>query len=137
MSQLGAKIRDALHNQKKTQSWLANKVGVSDNAVTKWLKNGKISRANAKKVSDALGLSLDDLLSDAPGTSDSPSHQFVSLFGQLTEAQQGSLLLQLRKLVKENERVFDELQVKLGRRPVPAPVETAAPRGRRSAGTKS
>ncbi|HEY4355628.1 MAG TPA: helix-turn-helix transcriptional regulator [Acidobacteriaceae bacterium] len=47
----------------QTQAWLAEKCEVSENAVSKWIRTGKISRKNAIKASGALGISLDQLLS--------------------------------------------------------------------------
>lgn len=46
----------------KTQEWLAEKVGVSINAVSKWTRTGKISRDNAKLVAKALEVSVGTLL---------------------------------------------------------------------------
>lgn len=59
---VGNEITEALERLGKTQSWLAEAVGVSDTAVTKWIASGQISRANAAKVAHALGISLDQLL---------------------------------------------------------------------------
>lgn len=45
------------------QAWLAEKAGVSVNAVSKWTKSGKISRGNVARVAEVLGLSVDELVS--------------------------------------------------------------------------
>ena len=48
----------------KTQEWLAEKVGVSINAVSKWTRTGRISRDNAKLAAKALGVSVGALLQE-------------------------------------------------------------------------
>jgi transcriptional regulator with XRE-family HTH domain len=59
---LGKLIKARLKELKKTQGWLAEQVGVSNVAVTKWIKSGNLSRENLSKVADALKLSVDMLL---------------------------------------------------------------------------
>lgn len=59
-----AKIEAALARLDKPQTWLAEKLGVSDNAVSKWKQSGKISRAKAQEASKLLGINL---LSDDNG----------------------------------------------------------------------
>lgn len=73
MTPLGKIITRELARLGQTQSWLAEECEVSDNAVSKWIKTGKISRVNAGKVAAALGISMDQLLglvsaSDDPDT---------------------------------------------------------------------
>ena len=46
VSELGIYIKARLKFLRKTQMWLAEEMGVSNNAVTKWVKSGKISREN-------------------------------------------------------------------------------------------
>lgn len=55
-------IDAALTRLRKTQEWLAGELGLSNNAVTKWKQSGQISRANAERVSELLGIPLDRLL---------------------------------------------------------------------------
>jgi plasmid maintenance system antidote protein VapI len=62
MNEIGRLIKSRLAELRQTQDWLAEKVGVSNNAVTKWVKSGKISRDNAIKVARALQISVDVLL---------------------------------------------------------------------------
>ena len=50
----------------KTQAWLAEQVGVSTNAVSKWIKTGEISRENLKASADALEISVAQLLDQNP-----------------------------------------------------------------------
>lgn len=61
-NQLGKNIKMRLSELKKTQGWLAEKIDVSNVAVTKWIKTGKVSRENAAKVADALQTTIDKLL---------------------------------------------------------------------------
>lgn len=62
MSPLGKIIIRELDRMKRSQSWLAEELEVSENAVSKWIATGKISRANAEKLSPKIGVSLDQLL---------------------------------------------------------------------------
>lgn len=62
VSALGQVIDAALKRLGKNQSWLAEEVGVSDNAISKWKRTGQISRENAVAVADLLALDLDVLL---------------------------------------------------------------------------
>lgn len=66
MSPLGKVITSRLETLDHTQAWLAERVGVSENAVSKWIITGKISRANSIKVAAALHISLSELLSEHP-----------------------------------------------------------------------
>lgn len=61
LSLLGEVITSRLKLLKRTQGWLAEQVGVSNFAVTKWVKKGQITLDNAKKAAAALDLSLDEL----------------------------------------------------------------------------
>lgn len=66
---VGNLIKSGLSRMGKTQAWLAEEVGVSDNAVSKWIRTGQISRENIPKVARLLGLYPDELL---PGADPSP-----------------------------------------------------------------
>lgn len=55
-SALGFDIKEALARKERTQSWLAEQLGVSDNAVSKWIKTGSISRANLIRLVKILDL---------------------------------------------------------------------------------
>lgn len=59
----GTVIAGRLDQLGKTQTWLANECGVSNNAVTKWIRTGHISRANALRVAEVLSLKIEELLS--------------------------------------------------------------------------
>ncbi|MGK5049486.1 LexA family protein [Janthinobacterium sp. GB4P2] len=62
MNALGQTIKSRLSALRKTQGWLAERANVSHNAVSKWIKTGKISRENAVLVAQALSCSVDELL---------------------------------------------------------------------------
>jgi transcriptional regulator with XRE-family HTH domain len=59
---VGQLIKTRVKELKKTQGWLAEECGVSNVAVTKWIKSGKVSRENISKVAEALMISVDKLL---------------------------------------------------------------------------
>lgn len=54
-TELGDYIKSRLRAIKKTQGWIAEQLDVSDNAVSKWIKTGKISRSNFIKLLPLLG----------------------------------------------------------------------------------
>ncbi|MGQ0834997.1 MAG: helix-turn-helix transcriptional regulator [Gammaproteobacteria bacterium] len=66
MNPLGKTIKVRLQQLDQTQAWLAEQVGVSENAVSKWIKTGEISRENAKKAAGALQISVAQLLDPNP-----------------------------------------------------------------------
>lgn len=66
MSPLGKTIKSRLRALGKTQAWLAEAVGVSENAVSKWIKSGEISRANIQPTADALQISTAQLHDQNP-----------------------------------------------------------------------
>lgn len=66
MSPVGKVITARLEQLQQTQAWLAERVGVSENAVSKWIMSGKISRANSIKTALALDISLAQLLQSSP-----------------------------------------------------------------------
>lgn len=47
-------LSELLRASRKSQAWLAEQCGVSDNAVSKWFKTGKISRKNYLKAVSVL-----------------------------------------------------------------------------------
>lgn len=63
-SRIGQLISQRLEEKGKIQRWLAEQVGVSDNAVSKWIKSGKVSKKNALKVSEFLEIPVAVLLSE-------------------------------------------------------------------------
>lgn len=60
MEDVGKKIKAAIVAKGITQSALAEMVGVSNFAVTKWVKTGKVSKENIPKVAQALGMPITD-----------------------------------------------------------------------------
>lgn len=62
VSAVGHVLREALRAEHRTQAWLAEECGVSENAVSKWIRTGKISRENLAKISKALRLPIGSLV---------------------------------------------------------------------------
>lgn len=50
----------------QTQVWLADELEVSNNAVSKWIRTGKISRENAVAAAKVLNMSVEQLLGEEP-----------------------------------------------------------------------
>lgn len=59
LSILGARIKERLKDLGKTQGDLAEALELSDNAVSKWVKSGKISRENAVRAAEFLRTTVD------------------------------------------------------------------------------
>lgn len=59
---VGGVIKRALARLQKSQSWLAEQAGVSDNAVSKWIKTGQISRERIPHVARILAVYPTELL---------------------------------------------------------------------------
>ncbi len=64
VSAVGKVIRDALTRSRRTQTWLAEQCGVSETAVSKWIRTGKISRDNLSVLARALRVPVASLLPD-------------------------------------------------------------------------
>lgn len=92
-------IDGALKRAGKTQEWLAGQLGLSNNAISKWKKTGKISRENVVAVSELLGISLDRLLL-------TKQHAVVAIFEGLPDALQDEALSNLEFQVHKGEKVF-------------------------------
>jgi plasmid maintenance system antidote protein VapI len=60
-SAVGRVIAARLKEMGKPRQWLAEKTGVSNGAVTHWVKTGQISRDSALSVAMVLGVSVDQL----------------------------------------------------------------------------
>ena len=56
LTALGKYIKDSLGKIGKTQAWLAETIDVSDNAVSKWLYLGQISRENFLSLVKIFGI---------------------------------------------------------------------------------
>jgi hypothetical protein len=54
-SNLGTYIKSRIRELGKTQGWVAESLGVSNNAVSKWIKSGKIGRENFFSLVALLG----------------------------------------------------------------------------------
>jgi len=61
MSIIGGRIRERLNDLGKNQGDLAEALDLSDNAVSKWIKTGKISRSNAVRAAEFLRTTVDYL----------------------------------------------------------------------------
>lgn len=61
---MGNAIRTRLQELSKTQGWLADELGVSNNAVSKWISTGKISRENSVAAARVLEVSVETLLGE-------------------------------------------------------------------------
>lgn len=77
-SYIGTVIKNALAKQERTQAWLAEHMGVSDAAVSKWMRTGKIARENIPRLAQALNIKTDDLFQDKGlGVSEPSAHYKV------------------------------------------------------------
>jgi transcriptional regulator with XRE-family HTH domain len=65
-SSVGIAIKEALLLLGESQRWLAERVGVSDNAVSKWVKSGKLDKKHIPLVSEVLHLSVEVLIGASP-----------------------------------------------------------------------
>jgi len=90
---IGIFIKARLKELRKTQGWLAEESGVSNVAVTKWVKSGKISRENAVVVADVLMVSVDKLLGNETLTVDNEiERQLLLFFRSVTEDHQNDII---------------------------------------------
>lgn len=62
----GMQITEALTRLGQTQTWLAEKMGVTDAAVHKWISTGQIGRDRLVDLARLLGLTVDQLLTGEP-----------------------------------------------------------------------
>ena len=72
MNEIGKAIKAALADRKLTQRWLAERIGVSDNAVSKWIRSGKVSKEHIPDVCVLLGIPVGVML-DAEDVLPSPN----------------------------------------------------------------
>lgn len=120
-------IQARLRELKQTQQWLADELGVSVNAVSKWKITGKISRKNAIRLSEKLGISLDRLLRAQAGiqpeaaqqitTADPTLNKVIAHFFWLTEEQKAHQLSKVKSMADANRVIAKQLGAKV--RPVP------------------
>lgn len=97
-SPLGKIIKARLADLGRTQEWLAEQTSVSKTAVTKWISNGKMSRESALKVSQALKISMDQLLAGQPFVDVSPSNETTL---ERVDAEEKRLLELYRRATKD------------------------------------
>lgn len=113
---IGSKIANRLKAIGKPQSWLAEQVGVSVNAVSKWIRTGKIATINARAVAKALGISTDQLLGQEVmdlGDSQQPASRLERL--NLSESD----LIQLYRASNANGQRMILAQAKLAAEQLP------------------
>lgn len=60
----GHVISERLEALGKTQTWLARESGVSNNAVTKWIRTGQITRHNAARAAELLSVPIHELFKE-------------------------------------------------------------------------
>lgn len=66
MNPIGKTIKARLKALGKTQAWLAEQCGVSEQAVSKWISTGVISRENSIEAAKHLEISVAQLLNQDP-----------------------------------------------------------------------
>ena len=90
---IGKYIKARLKELKKTQGWLAEKVGVSNVAVTKWIKYGTLSRENAVIAAEVLMCSIDKLLGgDTLNVENEFERQLLMFFRGMNEDHKDDIL---------------------------------------------
>ena len=90
---IGNLIKSRLKEIKQTQSWLAETCAVSDNAVAKWIKTGKVARKNISKISAALNVPADTLLGNQIETINNElERQIIFFFRNVKPDHQDDLL---------------------------------------------
>lgn len=77
-TELGKFIHARLADMQKTQTWLAEKMNVSANAVSKWIKSGKISRTNFFALIDIIGSDGAPFIWEAIDTNKQQNHSMVA-----------------------------------------------------------
>lgn len=116
VSKAGEAIRAALSRIGRTQGWLAEQAGVSDNAVSKWIKTGKIASANVPLVARLLGIEPSDLLPDVAGTSfavplAARAVAHLPHYGEPVSDEEAAMLRDLRELlVDRREHYANEIR---------------------------
>ncbi len=108
-NEVGTYIKSRLKELKKTQTWLAEKCEVSDNAVTKWIRTGKISRSNAILIAKHLETTIDKLLGNNVLTVENELERQLLMFyrGMTTDHQDDVLTFcnNLYNIDKPDDRV--------------------------------
>lgn len=109
---LGKTIGNRLKDLKKSKDWLAETCEVSNAAVTKWIKTGKVSRENTIKVANALGISIDELLNEKIDGQDPFKDQLDYFYAGLSDegrhalAAHANYLHSMEKPEKSNSNPF-------------------------------
>lgn len=112
MTKSGNIIKTRLRELKQPQAWLAEKAGVSINAVSKWTKGGPIAAANVVAVANALGITADQLLTGAQVVTDSRSdlvrlnaieRRILALYNATTDRAKLDMLSAIEDIAKDAE----------------------------------
>jgi transcriptional regulator with XRE-family HTH domain len=97
-SDLGERIKRALQDKGETHEALAESLGVSVQAVGKWIRTGHVARKNLVALANALGVSLEWLLTgtgpmypDPRQLSDSEV-RLIEKYRQMTDGKKALLL---------------------------------------------
>lgn len=114
----GNLIRMALRRIGKTQRWLGEQCGVTDQAVSKWVRTGEIHKDRIHTVADLLGINVMNLLPQSnvapqnsrPGYAP-PSDPFISdamrvRFSRLTPEGQAHARARLLSGIEEAEAMY-------------------------------
>lgn len=102
MSPLGKVITGQLGHLRQSQAWLAERAEVSENAVSKWVRTGKISRANAENVASILNMSLDQLLGRSSEGRSDPDAEWRKLSPTL-KAKLIAMVNEIREISEDGE----------------------------------
>lgn len=60
------RIEEILNEKGLKKSFVAKQIGVDPNTLSRWIKGGNMTLANAVKLADVLGVKVDDLIKKGP-----------------------------------------------------------------------
>ncbi|MGL5386682.1 MAG: helix-turn-helix domain-containing protein [Serratia sp. (in: enterobacteria)] len=116
---IAARLYQLMNETGVNKSGLARICGVSPQAAGRWFTKGKMSKDSALKISEAFGVSLTWLLSDAEDVDDQVfDNQFIlsekhknllRLFDRLPETEQDNHLETLKIKVENYDKLFFEM----------------------------
>jgi len=123
MEALRALIEDYLRTHDESQAELAQKSGVLQNVISRWL-NGQVSSAsprNLRKIAPALGLSYEDLLramGELPtmeGSTDPDETELLAIYRQVPHEERRTVKTMLRSLTHRRHHVEHEVTTEPGK----------------------
>lgn len=117
---IAARLKSAIAAAKVPKTALATACGVSDQAVTGWTKTGRINKKNLPAIAQALGVSVDWLLTgrEPPsGSTDAANEEALSrqeqiileLFRDLTDDQKAEVVRSLEAQKQQNDTIWEQL----------------------------